>query len=180
MVAHVHLHEAALHRWGVARVEELRPLLVEQLQGLFTGADIDLKPVIDLADQTRVTAYEHPDRRERPPAHHRRRVPPPPAPPAPSTSTTPSNTSATAPDAQTGDHNAAPLSRTGHRAKTHLPYTVRQLGPDDYVWRTPPPLPTRQRDRHPPLDPDEAEQLLADADLHRALDRIERQFLQAG
>jgi len=38
---------------------------------------------------------------------------------------------------QTGDHNAQPLGRTGHRAKTHSGYRVRQLGPGDYVWRTP-------------------------------------------
>ena len=183
VVAHVHLHEAALHRWGVARVEELGPLLVEQLQGLFTGADIDLKPVIDLADQTRVTAYEHPETvKER---VHLRTIGDvfPHA-----TRTTravdldhPVEYLQNGPDAQTGDHNAAPLSRTEHRAKTHLPYTVRQLGPDDYVWRTPHHLYRRVNatGTHP-LDPDEAEQLLADADLHRALDRIERQFLQAG
>ena len=41
------------------------------------------------------------------------------------------------PDGQTGDHDAAPLSRTNHRAKTHLGYRLRQIGPDDYVWRTP-------------------------------------------
>ena len=38
---------------------------------------------------------------------------------------------------QTGDHNLQPLGRTGHRAKTHAGYRVRQLGPGTYVWRTP-------------------------------------------
>ena len=38
---------------------------------------------------------------------------------------------------QTGDHNTQPLGRTGHRAKTHAGYRVRQLGPGDYVWQTP-------------------------------------------
>jgi hypothetical protein len=38
---------------------------------------------------------------------------------------------------QTGDHNTQPLGRTGHRAKTHAGYHVRQLRPGVYVWRTP-------------------------------------------
>ncbi|HRD62840.1 MAG TPA: HNH endonuclease, partial [Nocardioides sp.] len=41
------------------------------------------------------------------------------------------------PPGQTGDHNAAPLGRRHHRAKTHLGYRVRQLGPGTYLWRTP-------------------------------------------
>ena len=41
------------------------------------------------------------------------------------------------PPGQTGDHNDTPLSRHHHRAKTHLGYTVLQLGPDRWVWGTP-------------------------------------------
>ncbi len=43
----------------------------------------------------------------------------------------------TGPPKQTGDHNAAPLTRTSHRAKTHLGYRVAQIGTDAWVWRTP-------------------------------------------
>jgi hypothetical protein len=41
------------------------------------------------------------------------------------------------PPGQTGDHNAGPLSRTPHRAKTHLGYRVTQTGLTEYVWSTP-------------------------------------------
>ncbi|MCX6401690.1 MAG: hypothetical protein NTX33_17390, partial [Propionibacteriales bacterium] len=37
----------------------------------------------------------------------------------------------------TGDHNDTPLRRHHHRAKTHAGYTVVQLGPDQWIWRTP-------------------------------------------
>ena len=41
------------------------------------------------------------------------------------------------PPGQTGDHNAAPLGRRDHRAKTHLNYRARQLGLARYLWHTP-------------------------------------------
>ena len=41
------------------------------------------------------------------------------------------------PPGQTGDHNAAPLGRDNHRAKTHLAYRARQIGLARYLWRTP-------------------------------------------
>jgi hypothetical protein len=41
------------------------------------------------------------------------------------------------PPGQTGDHNAAPLGRRHHRAKTHLGYRPRQLGLARYLWRSP-------------------------------------------
>ncbi|KRA29866.1 hypothetical protein [Nocardioides sp. Root614] len=41
------------------------------------------------------------------------------------------------PPGQTGDHNDTPLRRHHHRAKTHAGYTVHQLGPDRWIWRTP-------------------------------------------
>ena len=41
------------------------------------------------------------------------------------------------PPGQTGDDNAGPLSRTPHRAKTHLGYRVTQTGLSEYVWSTP-------------------------------------------
>lgn len=177
VIAHVHLHEAALHRWGVARVEELGPLLLERLAGLVAGADIELKPVIDLTDRTRVTAYEHPESvKER---VHLRTI----GDVFPHATRVARNLDLDhpvpydrdGPDGQTGDHNAAPLGRTDHRAKTHLPYTVRQLGPHDYVWRTPHGL-YRHIDAtgtHP-IDPDEAEELIRDHALQQAIDTIER------
>lgn len=176
-VLHIHLHEAALHRWGVARVEEIGPLLLDQVRRLLGHSHVELKPVIDLAEVVRVTAYEHPEAvKER---AHLRTI----GETFPHASRVsrhldidhPIEYDPTGPDGQTGDHNAAPLGRTHHRAKTHLPYLLRQLGPDDYVWRTPHGL-YRQVDAtgtHS-LDPDTAETLINGADIQRALDNIER------
>ncbi len=178
-VVHVHLHEAALHRWGVARVEELGPLLLDQVRRLLGHAHVDLKPVVDLHDEIRVNAYEHPESvKER--VHlrtvgevfpHATRV---------SRAVDidhPVEYDEHGPPGQTGDHNAAPLSRTHHRAKTHLGYVVRQLGPDDYVWRTPHGLHRRvdATGTHP-IDDEIAEELIRSAALQHALDRIERRF----
>jgi hypothetical protein len=41
------------------------------------------------------------------------------------------------PPGQTGDHNAAPLTRGRHRAKTHLGYRSVQIFPGVWLWRTP-------------------------------------------
>jgi hypothetical protein len=167
----------------VARVEELGPLLVDQVVRLLAHAHVEIKPVVDLADQIRVNAYEHPELvKER--VHlrtvgevfpHASRV---------SRRTDmdhPVEYDEHGPDGQTGDHNAAPLGRTHHRAKTHLGYRLRQLGPDDYVWRTPHGL--FRRVNHTgthPLDPDTAQQLIDEAALERALDEIERRLGRAG
>jgi hypothetical protein len=176
---HVHLHESALHRWGVARVEELGPLLLDQVGRLLAHAHVDLKPVVDLADVVRVNAYEHPESvKER--VHLRtvgevfphasrvsRRV----------DMDHPIEFLEDGPDGQTGDDNAAPLGRTHHRAKTHLGYRVRQLGPGDYVWRTPHGLHRRvdATGTHA-IDAETAEALMRSAALESALDRIEREL----
>jgi hypothetical protein len=139
-IVYVHLHQAVLDGIdGVARAEGVGPQLLDQVRRLLGHARIDLKPVIDLNTGTRVTAYEHPQAvRER--THlrtvgevfpHATRV---------SRSVDmdhPREWDAHGPPGQTGDHNAAPLGRTHHRAKTHLGYRLRQLGPGDYLWRTP-------------------------------------------
>lgn len=168
-VVHVHLHESALHRWGVARVEELGPLLLEQVRRLLAHAHVDLKPVVDLADAVRVTAYEHPESvKER---VHLRTVGEV-FPHASRVSRTvdmdhPVEFDEDGPDGQTGDHNAAPLGRTHHRARTHLPYKIRQLGPGDYVWRTPHGL-YRRVDAAGTrrIDPDVGEMMLRSAELY--------------
>ena len=138
-VVYVHLHQAALDGAGVARVEGLGPQLLDQVRRLLGHARVDLKPVIDLNTGTRVNAYEHPESvQER--THLRtigevfphatrisRKV----------DMDHPKEWDPHGPPGQTGDHNAAPLGRTHHRAKTHLGYRLRQLGPGDYLWRTP-------------------------------------------
>ena len=129
---YVHLHQGAVEgtTGGVARVEGLGPLLLEQVRGLLGHTNVALKPVVDLADRVSVNAYEHPETvKER--VHLRtlgevfpygratgRNVDmdhPVPYDPL-------------GPPGQTGDDNAGPLSRHPHRAKTHLGYRVTQTG----------------------------------------------------
>ena len=127
---------------GVARVEGLGPMLLEQLAALLRRRDITLKPVIDLNLGATVDSYEHPTAcKERTILRTGGDV-------------FPHTTSRTTrldhdhvvpyvppdqggPPGQTGDHNDAPLTRRHHRAKTHLGYKVRQLGLGAYRWETP-------------------------------------------
>lgn len=152
-VLYVHLHHSALQtrtsgdgeecRFGVARIEGGPPIDVVSLAELLAHADIAVTPVIDLADAVAVDAYEFPQGlRERihltQPADafpHASRV----------TRTVdidhPRAWRDPGPPGQTGTHNAQPLSRTPHRAKTHLGYTVMRVatgsGPPAHLWRTP-------------------------------------------
>jgi hypothetical protein len=151
-VVHVHLHQTSLEgtdeganaaAGGVARVEGVGPMLTEELAGLLGHARVTLVPVIDLATSVSVNGYEHPE-----PVKDRTRlrcvgdV-------FPHARTISRNTDMDHPDpfdahgppGQTGDHNAAPLGRRHHRAKTHLAYDCRQLGLARYLWRSPHGLP---------------------------------------
>jgi hypothetical protein len=138
---YVHLHQGAVEgtHGGVARVEGLGPLLLEQVRDLLAHTNVALKPVVDLADRVAVDAYEHPETvKERVHLRIRGEVFPHgrvtgrsvdmdhPVPYDP-----------LGPPGQTGDDNAGPLSRTPHRAKTHLGYRVTQTGLAEYVWSTP-------------------------------------------
>lgn len=145
VVLDVHLHEAALHAGdGVARVEGLGPVTVARLTELLRGSIIDIKPVKDLSNRVRYTAYEHPeslrdqvhlvtggdywpwagstsrkvDLDHPVPYDHGDETRDPP------------------PD-QTGSHNSGPLGRRHHRWKTHAGYRSRQCGEGRYVWLTP-------------------------------------------
>ena len=48
-------------RGGVARVEGLGPVTLTGLQALLARTDLTVKPVLDLSDRVRTTAYEHPE-----------------------------------------------------------------------------------------------------------------------
>jgi hypothetical protein len=138
-VVYVHLSEAALAQHGVARVEDLGPMLAEQLTRMLRHARVELRPVLDLADQIRVNAYEHPETVKA--RTHLRCV----GEVFPHATRVSRRVDIDHPDpyrhdgtpGQTGDHNAAPLSRTAHRAKTHLGYQLHQLDLGTYLWRTP-------------------------------------------
>ncbi|MXG91794.1 hypothetical protein [Nocardioides flavescens] len=139
-VLYVHLHEAALHGTpAVARIEGLGPSTLTGVTGLLAGCKVTVKPVIDLADRIRTTAYEHPEAlKERvhlttggdywPYAvNTSRRV----------DYDHPTPYTAQGPPGQTGTHNSGPLGRRHHRWKTHAGYTARQSGAGRYAWLTP-------------------------------------------
>jgi len=116
-------------------------VLTREIPAWLGHTHVTVKPVIDLTDQVAFDAYEHPGSLTeritlRTPADtfphanqvtrrldHDHAVPFAPDEPGQT--------------GQTGDHNTQPLGRTGHRAKTHTGYQVRQLGPGDYLWQTP-------------------------------------------
>ena len=178
-VLHVHLHQAALQGMqgagGVARVEELGPLLLEELTGLLGHARVTLAPIIDLATSVSVNGYEHPQKvKDR---THLRTV----GDVFPHAATIsregdmdhPAPYNPTGPPGQTGDHNAAPLGRRHHRAKTHLPYRCEQLDLARYLWRSPHGL-QRLVDAtgtHE-LDPAQALELAHPRALEEALERV--------
>ncbi len=145
-VLYLHLHEAAVSgtATGVVRAEGLGPLVVGQVGELLRGAHVTVTPVLDLADQVHVAAYEHPETlKDRvwltsggdyfphtANPGHRDRVDfdhPDPFVPA----------ARGGPPGQTGTHNSGPLNRSHHRIKTHAGWHSRQTGPGSYVWRTP-------------------------------------------
>ena len=144
-VLHVHLSfDTTTGALGpVARVEGLGPMVLSQVRELLRHHHLTITPVVDLNTGRSINGYEHPtdvkhrtqlrtlaDRLPhattlwrhagRPPDHDHTREYHPHGPPS-----------------QTGDHNDTPLTRTSHRAKTHLAYTVFQLGPDRWIWGTP-------------------------------------------
>lgn len=142
VVLYIHLHEDAVRKdHGVARIEDIGPVLSREIPAWLGHAHVTVKPVIDLTHQVAFDAYEHPESlKER----IRLRTPADTFPHANSLSrrldhdhVTPYQHGRADVTAQTGDHNSQPLSRTGHRAKTFAGYRVRQLQPGDYVWQTP-------------------------------------------
>ncbi|CAI9405517.1 hypothetical protein [Nocardioides sp. T2.26MG-1] len=143
-VLYLHLHESALAGTSsaVARVEDLGPMLLEQVVSLLGHAHVTVKPVIDLDDHVSVNAYEFPATvTER----TRLRCVGDVFPYAVGTNTITGRYDGDhavpydplGPPGQTGDHNIAPLSRSHHRAKTIRGYRVRQLGDGAYLWTTP-------------------------------------------
>ncbi|HEX5089684.1 MAG TPA: hypothetical protein VFV89_17895, partial [Nocardioides sp.] len=139
-VLYVHLHEAAVHGTeAVARVEGLGPATLASLQTLLARTSLTVRPVLDLSDRVRTTAYEHPE-------SLKERVHLVTGgdywPYATSTSRRvdydhPTPYDENGPPGQTGTHNSGPLRRQHHRWKTHAGYRARQCGAGRYVWLTP-------------------------------------------
>ncbi|MGB0099870.1 MAG: hypothetical protein WBP61_06280, partial [Nocardioides sp.] len=143
-VMYLHLHESAVlgSSDAPARVEGIGPMLLEQVARLVGHAHVTVKPVIDLEEQARVNAYEFPSSISE---RTRLRCLGDVFPHAVGVATMsgrydddhPIPYDEDGPPGQTGDHNAAPLSRSHHRAKTHRGYRVRQLDHGTYLWTTP-------------------------------------------
>ena len=137
----VHLTDQVLRGQvdGVARVEGLGPVLLEQVADLVKHREITVQPVIDLNSGHSVNGYEHPTAVK---LRTRLRTVYDVFPHSASRATSrldhdhPTPYDSDGPPGQTGDHNDAPLIRFHHRAKTHDGYTVDQLGLGAYRWLT--------------------------------------------
>lgn len=129
---------------GVARVEGIGPVLLEQVAELLEHREVTVQPVIDLNQTHAVNGYEHPTA-----VKHRtllrmlgdvfphsanlgyRRLDHD----HPTAYVSPDQGG---PPRQTGDHSDAPLTRSHHRVKTHVPgFRVDQLALGAYRWITP-------------------------------------------
>ncbi|WP_299055259.1 procyclic acidic repetitive family protein [uncultured Nocardioides sp.] len=185
---YVHLHESALDgttgRAGVARIEGHGPLDITHLAALLRRHDLTVQPVIDNRETHAVDAYEHPTwMRERiflrspaeafPHATRRGRTmdldhPIPWVDPAHG-----------GPPGQTTT-DSQPLSRTTHRARTHLGWTIAPT-PAGTVWTSPHGLTrlldTRGRTHH--LTGDEATLLTqGQTDSDHAIDAVLRRLVE--
>jgi hypothetical protein len=144
-VVYVHLSAEALTAGtGVARVEEVGPVLIGRLHALLGDrCSISLKPVIDLpAGHTPIDAYEIPaSLREQLLLRHPADVFPYAA--AVTRSTDIDHTipylspDRGGPPGQTSIGNLGPHTRRHHRLKTHSGWQVRQPEPGSWLWRSP-------------------------------------------
>ncbi|GCD89158.1 DUF222 domain-containing protein [Nocardioides sp. LS1] len=180
-VLYVHLHEAALTgaASGVARVEGIGPVALAQLTELLAHTNLVIRPVIDLKDLISSCAYEHPEAiKER--IHLRQPVDCFPHATRVSRKVDldhPVPYRPTGPPGQTTSHTGRPLSRTAHRAKTHLGYRVAITPTGETLWRTPHGL-HRLVDAAGTHDITEsdAQAWLSPDSLDRALVRLQHQF----
>lgn len=143
-LVYVHLSEEAVRAGaGVARVENIGPVLLSQLRRLLGhSCRVALRPVLDLADCRPVDAYEAP-RSLREVVHLRN---PADVFPWGSNLSRGQDLDHTipylAPDrggppGQTWVGNLGPLARFHHRVRTHGRWRLRQPEPGTYVWRSP-------------------------------------------
>jgi hypothetical protein len=141
---YVHLTDKALATGnGVLRVEELGPLLLNQLSELLGHDQIVVKPVIDLREQVSVHSYEIPDRiRERVRLRHPVDMFPYGAAEATTRMdqdhiTPYDRTGPPGPRGQTDPDNLIPLGRLHHRAKTFGGWQSRRLPTGGVEWTSP-------------------------------------------
>jgi hypothetical protein len=141
VVVYVHLTDQTLATGtGVLRVENLGPLLADQLSELIGHRPYVVKPVIDLNHKVPVDAYEIPARiRERIKLTY-------PVEQFPFGTAHTTNTTdldhiqpydPLGPPGQTSTSNLAPLRRFTHRLKTHGRWQVRRLEDGALEWTSP-------------------------------------------
>ena len=150
---------------GVARMEGVGPITPEQVREFLQHAQVTVRPVLDLAEDTPVDGYEVPARlREQ--LHLRTPACVFPFSPNLSRAKDADHTQPYVspdrggPPGQTRIGNLGPLSRRAHRAKTHASGWVhRQPVPGVHLWRTPhgywyrtDPTGTHALGRHPTPD----------------------------
>lgn len=141
----VHISDHALRTGvGVARVEGVGPIDINQLAEVLGNAEVTVTPVLDLAERRRADAYEHPEHLK---DHVWTQTGGDCSPWAPRTATrdhvdfdhavpyVPPDSGG--PPGQTGPHNSGPLRRRNHRWKTHGGYRTRVVGPGRHLWTTP-------------------------------------------
>ena len=140
---YIHLHQRSLNRGsGVARMEDVGPLVLEQVRAFLHHTNVTVVPVLDVPGQAPVDGYEAPARMREalhlrgpacgfPWATHLGRckdtdhvigyVPPDDG----------------GPPGQTSMDNLAWLTRFPHRLKTHGRWRLRQPAPGVLEWRSP-------------------------------------------
>ncbi|GAB3866485.1 hypothetical protein GCM10028801_38800 [Nocardioides maradonensis] len=137
---YVHLTRATLADAGVARCEDLGPLLLQQVTDLLGHRNVRLQPVLDLNSIQTSHAYEHPTRMR---TRGILRTGGDSFPHSASSTTRLDHDHVIpfdpgGPPGQTSDRNHAPLTRLHHRIKTHQPgWQVEQIGLGAYRWTTP-------------------------------------------
>jgi hypothetical protein len=134
--------EAMAAGQGVARVEGVGPVTVEQVRSWLRDAHVTVKPILDLAGIAPVDSYEIPDRMRDgvhvvsprdtfPFSSSRRRS-------GDIDHTIPFRSpDAGGPPGQTAIGKLAPMTRFHHRVKTHGRWQVQQPFPGILVWRSP-------------------------------------------
>jgi hypothetical protein len=140
-VAQVYVHvsdESLASGQGVARVERLGPVLVDQLARIVGHARIRVTPVVHLGDvEPAVDQYEIPDRvRQRVVLRDPWEAFPYSSRESRGLDLDHTNPYRTGQPGQTRPSNLGPLTRRAHRAKTHAGWQMIQTEPGVFWWRT--------------------------------------------
>jgi len=144
VVLHVHLSEAALRGsnagdFHLARVENHQQIVTaEQVRAWCANPDttVTVKPILDVAEQIHVGAYEIPDRlHDQAAGRDLTCVFPWCDRPARGCDT--DHVVAYGDGGQTATDNLAPLCRRHHRLKTHSPWGYTVFEPGTYLWTSP-------------------------------------------